>query len=190
MTQRHAIRPHARRIARAALILTLLLVAACAGSQVRDDAISCRPPQTRLIDEAIRQAKSDLQVYECQYAFDSYFDRLLDIAEGSPSKENRKRFSNFLVWCGDQGIITQVQTKAYYNRYFNTTFISLNDDYSTCHYCPDIDAVEKEMAAELVDKERGLMRICDDKAAYTTASSQFGQLLMVLDATCMSCEAD
>ena len=69
--------------------------------------------------------------------FDSYFGQLIDVAKRDPDMENKRRFSEFLEWAHDQGIIDKIQARSYYNRYFNTTFMSLPDDYNVCSSCPE-----------------------------------------------------
>jgi hypothetical protein len=43
------------------------------------------------------------------------------------------------------------------------------------------------MEKELRQKEEGLLRACGDKNAYYAAAGQYNSILLLLDATCMSC---
>ena len=52
--------------------------------------------------------------------------------------ENKRVFSEFLVWSSDQGLLSKRQAEDYYNRYFNVKFMSMKGDYNNCsHTCPE-----------------------------------------------------
>ncbi|MDJ0888851.1 MAG: hypothetical protein QNI89_16205 [Desulfobacterales bacterium] len=150
---------------------------------------SCTLPSGVNLEEALDHSRADLGRLECEQMFDGYYDRLLDVAKRDPDIENRRRFSEFLVWANDQGIIDKIQARNYYNRYFNTTFMSLPDDYNVCSSCPDGPRrdLELELQKELGQKEEGLLRACQDKQAYYAAADQYNSILLLLDATCTAC---
>jgi hypothetical protein len=126
----------------------------------------------------------------CAAHFDGYYDDLLSIAEGDPKPENKRIFSDFLIWTTDRGILSQRQAKEYYNRYFNVKFVSLEGDYNNCsHTCPRRDRVMLQMQRELSDKERGLMKVSLDSGAYYRADELYQEVELVLEATCTACEA-
>ncbi len=54
----------------------------------------------------------------CHAHFDRYYDDLLSIAEGDPKPENKREFSEFLVWSSDKGLLSNRQAEDYYNRLF------------------------------------------------------------------------
>jgi len=150
---------------------------------------ACTLPSGVNLEEALDHSRKDLGHLECEPMFDSYFVRLIDVAKRDPDLENKRRFSEFLEWAHDQGIIDKIQARSYYNRYFNTTFISLPDDYNVCSTCTGetIKNIENQMENELRQKEEGLLRACRDKGAYYKASDQYNSILLLLDATCTSC---
>ena len=150
---------------------------------------ACTLPSGVNLEEALDHSRKDLGHLECELMFDSYFVRLIDVAKRDPDLENKRRFSEFLEWAHDQGIIDKIQARSYYNRYFNTTFISLPDDYNVCSTCTGetIKNIENQMENELRQKEEGLLRACRDKGAYYKASDQYNSILLLLDATCTSC---
>ena len=121
--------------------------------------------------------------------FDSYFGQLIDVAKRDPDMGNKRRFSEFLERAHDRGIIDKIQARSYYNRYFNTTFMSLPDDYNVCSSCTaeTKQTIENQMENELRQKEEGLLKACRDKSAYYKASDQYNSILLLLDATCTSC---
>ena len=126
----------------------------------------------------------------CQAQFDRYFDDLLTIAEGDPKPENKRVFSEFLVWSSDQGLLSNRQAQEYYNRYFNVKFMSMKGDYNNCsHTCPNKQRVLFNMERELSDKERGLMRVSLDNDGYYRADQLFQEVELVLEATCSACAA-
>jgi hypothetical protein len=150
---------------------------------------SCTLPSGVDLEEALDHSRKDLGHLECETMFDSYFARLIEVAKRDPDMENKRRFSEFLEWAHDQGIIDKIQARSYYNRYFNTTFMSLPDDYNVCSSCPEetLKDIENQMEKELRQKEDGLLRACRDKSAYYKASDQYNSVLLLLDATCTSC---
>jgi len=138
--------------------------------------------------EAIGRAKADLSSRSCHTAFDDYFQRLVEVAAGYPDLENKKRFSNFLLWARSEGILNMIQAKEYYNRYFNDTFMSLPDEYNVCASCFRKNEIGLAMEQELRQKDRGLLKACGDKKSYYRANEHYNNLLVVLDATCLACE--
>ena len=164
-----------------------LLILSCENRKYLKPA--CTLPSGVNLEEALDHSRKDLGHLECEPMFDSYFVRLIDVAKRDPDLENKRRFSEFLEWAHDQGIIDKIQARSYYNRYFNTTFISLPDDYNVCSTCTEETKknIENQMENELRQKEEGLLRACRDKGAYYRASDQYNSILLLLDATCASC---
>ena len=161
-----------------------LLLAACASNEP-----SCMSPQTRNLDGAIAAVKSNLSA-GCQAHFDRYYNDLLTIAEGDPKPENKRIFSEFLVWTTDQGLLSKRQAEDYYNRYFNVKFMAMKGDYNNCsHTCPNKQRVLHSMERELSDKERGLLRVSQDNDGYYRADQLFQEVELVLEATCTACAA-
>ena len=146
----------------------------------------CVSPQTRNLDHAIEDVKSNLRGGGCA----AHYDELLTIAEGDPKAGNKRIFSEFLVWSGDQGLLSQRQARDYYNRYFNIKFTSMQGDYNNCsHTCPRRDRVMLNMERELIDKERGLLKVSLDSAGYYRADELYQEVELVLEATCTACNA-
>lgn len=166
------------------LPLAVLVIAGCASAPP-----DCGGIGTRNLDAAFSQAKSALGG-ACAAHFDRYFDELLAIAEGDPKPGNKRLFSEFLVWASDEGILSKQQARDHYNRYFNVKFVSLAGDYNNCSYtCPRRDQVMLDMERELSDKERGLIRITEDNAAYYRSDELYREVELVLEATCTACAA-
>ncbi len=161
-----------------------LLMSSCASSPP-----PCNGPQTKNLNAAMSDVKTSL-TGGCIAHFDRYYDDLLSIAEGDPKAENKRLFSEFLVWSADQGILSQRQARDYYNRYFNVKFVSLQSDYNNCsHTCPRRDRVMLDMERELGDKERGLLKVSLDNAGYYRADELYDEVNLVLEATCTACAA-
>ena len=167
-----------------ALIAASLTLASCAATPP-----PCNGPQTKNLAAAIDDVKSTLQD-GCAAHFDRYYDDLLGIAEGDPKPENKRIFSEFLVWSSDEGLLSKRQAKDYYNRYFNVKFMSLQGDYNNCsHTCPRKDRIMIDMERELSDKERGLLKVSLDNAGYYRADELYQEVELVLEATCTACAA-
>jgi hypothetical protein len=177
---------NAYRLARmlVALGTVSFLVASCASSPP-----PCNGPQTKNLNAAMLDVQESL-AGGCAAHFDSYYEDLLGIAEGNPDPENKRLFSEFLVWSSDEGILSQRQARDYYNRYFNVKFVSLQSDYNNCsHTCPRRDRVMLDMERELSDKERGLLKVSMDNAGYYRADELYQEVELVLEATCTACSA-
>jgi hypothetical protein len=174
---------------RGLLIICVVATLAGACTNKRYFKPSCTLPSGVNLEEALDHSRADLGRLECEPMFDGYYDRLLDVAKRDPDIENRRRFSEFLVWANDEGIIDKIQARSYYNRYFNTTFMSLPDDFNVCSSCTDVarSDLELELRKELGQKEEGLLRACQDKQAYYAAADQYNSILLLLDATCTAC---
>ena len=168
----------------AAMIVTSLALSACAST-----APTCAGPQSKNLGAAIASAQASL-LNGCQAHFDRYYDDLLTIAEGDPKPENKRAFSEFLVWANDSGLLSNRQAENYYNRYFNVKFMAMKGDYNNCsNTCPNKQKVLLNMESELSNKERGLMKISRDADAYYRADKLFQEIELVLEATCTACSA-
>ena len=161
-----------------------LALASCASSPP-----PCDGPQTRNLSAAVDHVKGALS-HGCAAHFDRYYDDLLRTAEGDPKPENKRVFSEFLVWSADEGLLSQRQARDYYNRYFNVKFMTLASDYNNCsHTCPRRDRVMLDMERELSDKERGLLKVSLDNEGYYRADELYKEVELVLEATCTACNA-
>ena len=98
---------------------------------------SCTLPSGVNLDEALVHSRKDLGHLECEVLFDSYYERLIKVAQRDPAVANKRKFSDFLQWGNTEGIIDKIQARNYYNRYFNTTFMSLPDEYNVCSSCSE-----------------------------------------------------
>ncbi len=168
---------------------TVVLAAALALSSCASTTPTCDSPQSRNLDQAISTAQHAL-MNGCHSHFDRYYDDLLRIAEGDPKPENKREFSEFLVWATDKGLLSKRQAQDHYNRYFNVKFMSLKGDYNNCsHTCPNKQRVLRDMERELSDKERGLVKVSLDNESYYRADELFQEVELVLEATCTACAA-
>ncbi|MDH4047007.1 MAG: hypothetical protein OEW68_07890 [Gammaproteobacteria bacterium] len=165
------------------LLATVIALASCASTP------PCGSTQSKNLDSAVDDVKRTLSS-GCEAHFDSYYDDLLRVAEGDPKPENKRIFSDFLMWSSDEGLLSQRQAKDYYNRYFNVKFMSLQGDYNNCsHTCPRRERVMLEMERELGDKERGLLKVSLDNEGYYRADELYQEVELVLEATCTACAA-
>ena len=148
---------------------------------------ACELGAERNLDRAFTNAKDKL-ADGCEAHFDSYFDQLLGVAAGDPQPANKQKFSDFLSWSADQGILSRRQAQKLYNRFFNVKFMALAGDYNNCaQTCPRKTRVLTAMEAELTDKERGLVKVSQDSASYYRADRLFQETELVLEATCTAC---
>ena len=149
----------------------------------------CDAPASRNLDTAMSGVKSSL-TNGCEAHYDRLFKDLLVTAEGDPKAENKRLFSEFLLWSTDEGLLSKRQAEEYYNRYFNVKFISLRSDYNNCsHTCPNKRKVLLDMERELSDKEQGLLKVSLDNDGYYRADRLYHEVELVLEATCTACSA-
>lgn len=148
---------------------------------------NCVLEETNRFRQAMNEARKDLMSESCYPSFDRYLDGMLKIAAGDPDILRRKDFSEFLIWSAERGIISKMQAKEYYNRYFSTTFISLSDEYNVCSQCQNQEEIERSIYEELLQKKEGMSEACNDKKGYNQARSHYDSLLLFLDATCTAC---
>ena len=167
----------------------LIPVAALLLSSCASNTPPCVGPQSKNLVQAIDTTQTSL-MSGCHAHFDRYYDDLLTIAEGDPKPENKRAFSEFLVWASDKGLLSNRQAQDYYNRYFNVKFMSMKGDYNNCsHTCPNKQKVLFNMERELSDKERGLLKVSLDNEGYYRADQLFQEVELVLEATCSACTA-
>lgn len=149
---------------------------------------SCTVPQTRNAEAAFAQTRSMLEKPACAASFDQQFENLLNVTEANPGAANNQRFSDFLTWAADQGVIGKLQAKQRYTSYFSRTFASLPDSYSNCSStCPIVAVVQANLRDELIKKERG-SRILDDKQLLKDAHQDATRVQVLLEATCVACQ--
>jgi hypothetical protein len=68
--------------------------------------------------------------------------------------------------------------------------MSMKGDYNNCsHTCPNKHRVLFDMERELSDKERGLLRVSEDRDGYYRADRLYQEVELVLEATCTACAA-
>jgi len=172
------------------LLIVLLIGTGLQSCQTTPTA-PCTLPSGYNVAQAFDHSNRDLAHPECQYDFDKYFDRLLEIAATNPSQENRQHFSRFLSQARDNNVIGQLQARSYYQRYFTPNFVSLEDQHNNCSTtCRNQTRVVKELKNELRDKRKGLLDAVADRDAYAQADKEFNQLLSLIDATCLACAAN
>ena len=171
------------RTALAGLLLAALSACATAGAD------RCALADTRHLDAAVASARDRL-ASGCEARFDEYMARLLEVAEGDPDPENKRVFSDFLVWTADEGLLSRRQAQENWNRYFNVKFVTLAGDYNNCAAtCPVRGDLLADMERELRDKERGLLRASGDAEGYYRADQLYQEAELVLEATCRACAA-
>lgn len=169
------------------MILLTTFISACVRQMKPDPTMPFHPGMG--LRQAVTQAMKDLDDPERHTEFDRYFSGLVEIAENNPDITNKKIFSDFLLFANRKGILTKSMAQDYYNRYFNLTFMSLPDRYNVSSTCTNKTKILADMEAELLQKERGLLKACQDKETYYLAYDHYQTLKVVYDATCMASES-
>lgn len=152
--------------------------------------VRCSMPTGFNVNSAFQHANADLAHLKCHYDYDSYLKTLLNIAASDPKESNKEYFSNFLGQARDHGVISQVQARETYRRYFTADFVSLGHQHNNCTTtCQNQIDVVKNLKSELRDKHRGFLEATGDKDGYAQADSEYNQLLTLIEATCLACSA-
>lgn len=178
-----------------AALASVVSISACSTMEEQSPetiATLCPIPDGHNLEAAFSQVRNSLFSHrrECAPLFDTYWQRLLKIAEGAPEPDNKRLFSDFLVAVSNEGIISERQAQNLYNRYFNIKFVTLVGDYSICSQaCPARSSMMAAMNQELSDKEQGLLKIGTDRSSYQRADQLLKEAELVLEATCASCSA-
>ncbi len=169
-------------------LLLSILISSC--QTTKPKVYTCTLPSGYKVESAFAQATADLTHLQCHYQFDQYVGNLLEITTSDPKEKNKEYFSNFLADAKRNGVISQRQAKQYYRRYFSPDFVSLGTMHNNCTTtCRHQVEIVKKMKLELHDKELGLLKVVGDKASYAQADQEFNQLLILIDATCLACQA-
>ncbi len=179
-----------RRHVKIAALFLISAVAISACDTLGSRANACPMPEGHNLDSAFAEVEKSLNEkrQQCAPYFDAYFQHLMATAEGDPGPENKRRFSEFLIWASAEGIISKRQAQNLYNRYFNIKFVSLQSDYNNCsHACPIRAAMMSDMAQELSDKEQGLLKVSADTQSFYRADQLMKEAELVLEATCTAC---
>ncbi len=174
----------------ACLLTMALSLTSCSGKAPVPLEPLCTLPSGNLTEPAFETAMATLDSPHCRYRFDEVFSALVTVCKGSPALENREKFSNFLVWAKDAGIISSIKAKKLYNRYFTSDFVSLPDDYQNCSYCSRMGTILSDTRTELSDKELGLIKVCGDKTAFAKASDDLKKIQLILEAVCYACQEE
>ena len=151
-------------------------------------AADCQLSYDTRLEPMLDQVKQRLSHKRCKSQYFDYFEQLLQTAAGQPDATNRSTFRSFLGWSVERSLLTEAQGKNLYNRYFNTTFVSVNQRRAICtlgHH--GIESMFNEMQQELADKKRGLYAILNDKDAYFDASRQLISSRLVIGAAAIAC---
>ncbi|MBT7445374.1 MAG: hypothetical protein HN790_15575 [Methylococcales bacterium] len=149
----------------------------------------CSMPSGKRVDAAFAHAKSELSSSACQTQYHNYFTSLIDIAKGDPSAENKQRFSQFVTWSYESGIISKRQGRDYYTQYFSPTFTSLSDTLNVCSASRSKQTMIQDMQSELKMKKQGILEVAGDRDGYFKTLKQHSDIVLVLEATAMACTA-
>jgi len=169
------------------LIMAALLGLALSGCKSTPPKEVCETPNTKKLESAFSTSKNTLSNRQCWNTFEMQFDELLNIAEGAPGKENKKKFRDFLRWSEQKGIVSQLQYKKMYTEYFTPLYVSLPRNESSCRAGQNVTQITRNMDNELVNKKRGLLNALGDTQAYSKAVTDRQNIALVLLAAGEAC---
>jgi len=150
---------------------------------------SCSLPQHKKLTVAVDNAQASLSDRSCHYQFDAIHAQLLNIAVNDPSSTHNTEFRSFYKWSIDQGIISSLQGKEYYTRYFTNSFGNvLANDRNVCSSAANKEKLIKSIDRELGSKKIGLQDIMQDRKAYFSAQQTHNDLVFLIETTLLACE--
>lgn len=181
---------HTTLIRSAMAIFVLSFAIACqttGSSQLADEA--CTAQLSQRLDLAMEESRTRMDG-GCSSQHAALFEQLLSVGQGDPKPENKRMFSDYLVWASDKGYISPLQAKETYTRYFGLKFVSGLSDYNTCAaFCPTEVQLLTDMQRELGDKARGLVEVSTDQNTYGRANTLYNELELVITAACQACKS-
>lgn len=164
-------------------LIILGLMVGCAMTSTR----SCIAPSGKRVDVAFSTAQSTLGNEQCWVYFDKYFENLIDIAAGDPGPHNLQRFSDYISWSFERGIVSRMESKALYSRYFSAKFVALPADRSSCVVSKEFGRIQTELDAELRDKYKGLTQVAATPADFARAQREKRALEDIFEALRVAC---
>jgi len=166
----------------------LVTAAGCTSSGGSSAEEACPPPTSKRVEVAFEHSREVLAEADCRDAFEAHFAALLTLAEGDPGDHNRRRFSDFIGWAVEQGILSRVEAEMLYSRHFSTTLVSLPDDRSACASVGDLAMLQRSLDDELRDKHVGLYRVLGEPEAYAQVERQRRNVMDVFAALRIACQ--
>ena len=193
--------PKPMRLRSQAALLGLVVavgMAGCNANTTRPDPVpaptlsysSCALPGGHDLSTAMSAARGTLSKSNCQYQFDAIESELMGVAAGNPGQHNREPFHDFYRWSADQGVLTRLQAKEHYTRYFTVSYAaSMPNDVSTCGMARDKKRVLGALADDVAHKEQGLMQVLGDRDAWFKAKQGHDDLVFLVEGTLDACVA-
>ena len=170
------------------LVFGLVAAAALAACTTTPPPSNCVAPSGNLLDSAFSRAKTSLGYPECWSNFHGYFDTLLSTAEGDPSESNLHRFSDFVGWSVERGVVTRVEGSELFTQYFSPNFVALPGDRSVCSAVRTNPGIADDVKSELALKYRGLVKVAGQNATYAQAAREQESLEQILGAMESACQ--
>jgi len=168
-------------------LISLLALSAC--NSTPEVSQNCESITSVNLTDAVNTAKSALQSGQCSHKFAGYYQELLIVGTGSPEKANKRVFDNFINWSYKHKIISKLDAKQYFNRYFSERFMSLNGTYNICSQSAKQNEIFSALTLEMQDKKLGLLKVLNDKSNFNKVARQYSDLQTVLEATWLACES-
>jgi hypothetical protein len=149
---------------------------------------TCELSQSKIVSVAFDETQVALSNTSCWSDFDAHFNNLLSIASGDPTPEHKKTFADFLRRSEAQGIISKVQLKQTYTRYFTGFFASLPKDESNCKAGQDINKLTRNLDTEMRDKQKGLLKAMGARDEFSKAKRDRDAIILIVAAAGEACQ--
>lgn len=151
---------------------------------------NCQIASSNKVEMAFSEAQASLSNRECWMGFDSQFTSLLNIAKGDPNKEHQRKFAEFLRWSESSGIISKMQLREKYTRFFTPYFTTLPKNQSNCKAGQNLEALTRAMDKEMLDKKRGILEAMANADMYNKAKRDRDAILLVVAAAGEACQVN
>lgn len=180
-----------KNLFRLSLVSSMALLASACQTTPQAKLVDCSLSPSHNLDSVAAASLSKMQTAQCHYEFDGHFAQLLNTAKGDPKSANKSVMAAYINNAAQAGVISKLDAKDRYNRYFHTTFMSLPENYNVCSAVADErqkDRLMKNLERELKQKKEGLLGALKDQNTYYQAQTQYTDLLLMLEATAMACQ--
>lgn len=154
----------------------------------------CEMPSGYQMKVAVPVALDTLGTARCQTFghVDAVLENLMVVAEHDPGRQNRAYFNQVARYLVDNNLWSKKDAGSWHNSYFGTPMFvaaTMGDDAEKQSCSIDQEQMKKNLGTELTKKERGLVRVLEDREGFQAAKDMKIDLELLLEAVQMErCE--
>ena len=116
----------------------------------------------------------------CPEKLDEVFQALLAIGKHKPCEENMTAITDLFKELATANKISERYSKSLLKKYFSRTFDSM-PDIKVVNLPAQVEAIKRDLRAELRLKEEGILECCGMRDKYQAADRECGRIFVLLD---------